>query len=257
MRKRTSIIWSIPKKEMTKIVKESGTFSKILEHFNLFNKGGNIKTLKKRLNEEDIDYSHIPLGMDSNKGRKFSPKVISLEEVMIENSTYSRSSLKKRLLENGMLKNKCYICGQEPIHNGKKLVMVLDHINGISNDHRLENLRILCPNCNSQTKTFAGRYNKREKKKYFCKNCGKGILSGRKYCKDCFKKLKVEIYREKRKVKNRPSKEELIDLIKTITMVGIGKKYRVSDASIRKWAEKYNINVKELSPFACKKIKIS
>jgi 5-methylcytosine-specific restriction endonuclease McrA len=49
------------------------------------------------------------------------------------------------------------LCGQQPMWNGKQLVLILDHINGINNDNRLENLRLLCPNCNSQTPTFAGR----------------------------------------------------------------------------------------------------
>lgn len=47
-----------------------------------------------------------------------------------------------------------------PTWNGKPLILTLDHRNGISNDHRLENLRWLCPNCNSQTETFCGRRKK-------------------------------------------------------------------------------------------------
>ena len=63
-------------------------------------------------------------------------------------------------MKSGILKNKCSICGLDGKWNDKKLIMVLDHINGINNDNRKENLRMLCPNCNSQQPTFAGR-NKR------------------------------------------------------------------------------------------------
>lgn len=88
-----------------------------------------------------------------------SPFKISDEEVFVENSPYvnNRILLKKRCLDNGWLKNECAICGQGPVWNGKPLTLQLDHINGKSNDHRIENLRILCPNCHTQTETYAGR----------------------------------------------------------------------------------------------------
>lgn len=230
MRKRTSVVWSISRKELVKIVKNNNSLSKVLKYFGLYNKGGNIKTLKKRLEEEDIDYSHIPLGQNSNIGRNFIREKIPLKEVMVKNSTYSRNHLKRRLLKNEMLKNKCKICGQLPEHNNKKLVMVLDHINGVPNDHRLENLRLLCPNCNSQTSTFAG---KRNKKHYYCKECGKERQTkNSKYCFNCSVKMNGF---NKRKIKNRPSYEVLLKEVEKIGYCGTGRKYGVSDNSIRKW----------------------
>lgn len=83
-----------------------------------------------------------------------------LDEVMVENSTYNRGHLKRRLLEKGLLDNVCAICGCQPVHNGKPMVLVIDHINGVNNDNRIDNLRMLCPNCNSQTDTFSGRNKK-------------------------------------------------------------------------------------------------
>jgi HNH endonuclease len=68
----------------------------------------------------------------------------------------SRCTIKRRLLLAGMLRNECDICGLSE-WRGEPLSIQIDHINGIRDDHRLENLRMLCPNCHSQTKTFAGR----------------------------------------------------------------------------------------------------
>lgn len=69
---------------------------------------------------------------------------------------YGRSHLKRRLINEKVLDYKCNICGISE-WNTKKLSLHLDHINGISNDHRLENLRLLCPNCHSQTETWCGK----------------------------------------------------------------------------------------------------
>jgi hypothetical protein len=83
---------------------------------------------------------------------------IPLNEILEgKHPQYSTNRLKHRLWKEGLLEKKCSICGTKDEWQGKKLVHVLDHINGISDDHRLENLRLLCPNCNSQTDTFCGK----------------------------------------------------------------------------------------------------
>jgi len=67
-----------------------------------------------------------------------------------------RSTIKRRLLDAGILKNVCDECALTE-WRGRALQMHIDHINGVSNDNRLENLRMLCPNCHSQTPTYGGR----------------------------------------------------------------------------------------------------
>lgn len=165
MKERTkrSPVWKIQTSELKRLVKKATSLGEVLRHFELSPKGRNHHTLKQRLLKDGIDFSHLPKGKASNKGRKFpNAKKLPLEVMLTANSTHSRGNLKRRLLEEGLLVNKCNLCGQRPMWKGKPLVLVIDHINGISNDHRLENLRLLCPNCNSQTDTFAGR-----QKKYF------------------------------------------------------------------------------------------
>lgn len=82
------------------------------------------------------------------------------EQVFIENSTYSRNKLKARIINQNLFEYKCQKCGNNGFHNNKPLSLQLDHINGISDDNRLVNLRFLCPNCHSQTDTYAGKATK-------------------------------------------------------------------------------------------------
>lgn len=80
------------------------------------------------------------------------------EEVLVQDSPCGKNIAKrvfKKLFPERF--NKCENCGQTPIWNGAPLVLQIDHINGNSNDNRVENLRVLCPNCHSQTDTFSGR----------------------------------------------------------------------------------------------------
>jgi Zn finger protein HypA/HybF involved in hydrogenase expression len=83
-------------------------------------------------------------------------------EHILENSK-SRATIKRRLLEAGILQNRCEECGLSE-WRGRPLSIQIDHRNGIKDDHRVENLRMLCPNCHSQTDTFAARNRKLERK---------------------------------------------------------------------------------------------
>ena len=223
---KTSPIWTTPLKEFEKIVAQSKSLSEIFNYFNISLSGGSYRALKQRLEDDNIDYSHIRLGGGCNKGRTFPKTSIDLSKVMVKNSSYCRGHLKKRLLKKGILENTCEICYQGEIWNDQKLVMVLDHKNGKRNDHRIENLQMLCPNCNSQQKTFAGRQNK---KKYYCEKCGDEKKS--RNSKTCYKCSGIT----GRKVKNRPSREQLLKEIEETNYCAVGRKYGVSDKAVRKW----------------------
>lgn len=166
MIKRKSLIWSLSKEDFTLLINNCASFTEALSYFDLKNKGNNFLSLKKRLLEDNIDFSHFKNNSDVKKS-------LSINEILVENSTYTNNfSLKKKLFKLSLLKNICYICGLSPEWNKIPLSLQLDHINGISNDHRIENLRILCPNCHSQTNNFAGK-NKKIKKKVKIKKARK------------------------------------------------------------------------------------
>lgn len=89
-----------------------------------------------------------------------SSAITPIRDILQRNISYMSSSFKRRLFQENLLINKCYECGQIDAHNGKPLTLQLDHINGNRHDNNLENLRILCPNCHSQTITYGGRNKK-------------------------------------------------------------------------------------------------
>lgn len=95
------------------------------------------------------------------KGRIFGPRpIFTLEEVMIENSTYPRHCLKSRIIETKLIEYCCACCGIGPEWMGKPMPLILDHINGINNDNRLENLRFVCSNCDTQLPTYKSKNRK-------------------------------------------------------------------------------------------------
>ncbi len=110
--------------------------------------------IKKRCQELNISTSHFSGSFNPNNTK------YSLDEILVENSTYQNlSRLKIRIINNDLLEYKCAICGNVGMWNDRPLSLQLDHINGVHNDNRIENLRFLCPNCHSQTDTFSKRKN--------------------------------------------------------------------------------------------------
>jgi 5-methylcytosine-specific restriction endonuclease McrA len=147
----------MPDGELTKVVRESISIRECLSKLGLAAYGSNYAGFRKRVSDLGLDTSHFT-GQASVKNKKnYRGYTRSLDSIMVENSTYtSTNKLNKRLVKEGILEFKCSECGILD-WNGKDLALHLDHINGTSNDHRLENLRLLCPNCHSQTSTYAGK----------------------------------------------------------------------------------------------------
>lgn len=144
--------------EFCKIVANAYSYSDCLRAVGLGTSGGSsTDTLKRRIQELNCDISHFNRGRSSKNGQSSNAKY-TLEEIMVKNSTYANiARLKIRLIKEGIFPYECAICGNKGEWNGKPLSLQLDHIDGNNRNHTKENLRFLCPNCHSQTSTFAGK----------------------------------------------------------------------------------------------------
>ena len=208
------------------LVGRSNTAADVLRYFG-FTSGSNWPTVWARCREEGISTSHF----DANKARSKAVQKIAtpLADVLIKNSSYSRGSLKRRLIGEGLLKECCFKCGRGPIWCEEPLVLILDHINGIRDDNRLENLRLVCPNCNSQLDTFAGRNISTTRK--HCLGCGKGLTNKlSRCCRSCNNKKQGV---NSRKI-DWPSYEALQQRISLSNRNVVARELGVSETAVRK-----------------------
>jgi hypothetical protein len=146
---------------LIEIVKNSKTYKECLIKLDINNFGSSYNTLKKYIKKYDINIDHF---IKYEFQIKNLNKKIDLSLILVENSNFNTTHLKERLYEDGLKKRKCEMCGQDENWKGKHISLILDHINGINNDHRLTNLRILCPNCNATLDTHGGKNKNKYKK---------------------------------------------------------------------------------------------
>jgi hypothetical protein len=179
--------------------------------------------------------SHLdPKAVIQEKSKKSKSTRRTFEEIFKVNSTYNRCALRRRVIKDSLLPYKCDKCGIDK-WDGQQLSLHLDHINGITTDNRLENLRFLCPNCHSLTPTYCkikdAEYNKERK---FCCDCGEEIFYSSLKCKKCNGKNRLG-----RNTKiDWPPIEDLELMIKESNWSVVGRKLGVSVAAIKKHIRK-------------------
>jgi len=264
-------------------ISKSKCYSDVIRNLGLNPQAGNFENIKNRINEYKIDISHFLSPGQLTQNRMLNNKLNyfvqkPLEQILIiSDKRLDNRKIKKRLFNAGIKKNECEICGTGEDWYGKKLSLRLDHINGNNIDYRLENLRILCPNCDSTLDTYCSRNRvKKDKKQYFkkenrkcliCKTdfianaskhvycsrkCARKIYKRKDYNNEC-KRCKISFTSKKknqkycsqkcqsldfRKVK-RPSYEDLIQFIKNNSGRKAAKKFGVCESTIRRWIKQY------------------
>lgn len=149
-------IYKLSDEQFVELLKKSSTISEVLFKLGYTVKGNSwgYSQVKRRMDDLNLDHSIF-------KGKSAVIKTTKLnnvkkEDILKENCRHQRTVLRRYVIKNNLIPYKCAICGCTE-WQGKTLSLELDHINGVNNDNRLENLRFLCPNCHSQTSTYGSR----------------------------------------------------------------------------------------------------
>lgn len=224
------------------VVKKSTSFTDVVRNLGLKTNQGNFKNISHKIKYWEISTDHFIRNAIRGRTAEGSQLIRDVmkqnrrpnKEIFIKNSPICDGRIiRKRLLELGW-KYECDKCKIGPEWDGEKLVLQVDHIDGNSNDNRFENLRFLCPNCHSQTKTFAGNRNKiygnRNKIYGNCLDCEKKIFKKSTRCRQCDSKFRIG---KKSKI-DWPDEEYLKQRSKEIGFLALGRELGVSDNAIRK-----------------------
>lgn len=213
------------------VIKASNNITDVCRNLKIGTTKGNRDTVKKYILKYEVDTSHFKIGIKSKL-----PHKMDLVDILVDNSTYTYTgNLKHKLYDSGLKDRKCELCDQDEFWNGMKISLILDHKNGKNNDNRIENLRIVCPNCNAGLDTHGGKNIKNYKYESVINinkcECGSIICNTSKKCKSCDST-------SQRKVERPEYKKLLLD-VNELGFSATGRKYGVSDNSIRKWLKVY------------------
>ena len=191
--------------------------------------GGNYRAFREACIRANVDLPRWTQGSPRTGDFKRS---VPDSTIFCANSSYAnRKRIKRRLIEGG-LPQRCALCALGPEWNGRPLVLHLDHINGIHDDNRRENLRLLCPNCHSQTATFAGR-NAKKTTTTPCEWCSYPNRSDSRRCGGCLHWFVQRAEWHPEKI-DWPDREVLISMLRKQSAVAVARALGVSPRAIGK-----------------------
>jgi Zn finger protein HypA/HybF involved in hydrogenase expression len=149
--------------DLVSAVSTSNSYAEVLKKLNLTQSGSMQGRIKKEVSELQLDISHFT-GQRWNKGKTAldDSRIFTKydTDVFVNNSQFSKTYIRKLVIQKKLIDYKCALCANDGKWLDKQLSLQLDHINGNSQDQRLENLRFLCPNCHSQTDTYCAKNKK-------------------------------------------------------------------------------------------------
>lgn len=232
-------------------VATSLSYAEALRKLGLRPAGGNHALFRRYVDQVwRISTDHFDAARAQRSGLKRG--TISLDEVMVEHSTYSRSALKARLLVTGLKPRHCELCGQSEIWRGQRMALILDHINGVPDDNRLSNLRIVCPNCAATFDTHCGRHNRVLPAVRECARCGAGFVPQYSGQRHCSRRCGTRHANRRRLLASRrverPPLTQLLAEIEATSFVAVGRRYGVSGNAIRKWIRAYEAEAADGDP---------
>lgn len=128
----------------------------VVKHSGMSKQEGNYRYLRNRISMFNISTAHFENQRAKGKNKR------TLDDILVKGKflTLNGNRLKKRLFEAGLKQPICELCGQDEIWKGKKMSLILDHIDGDRENNELKNLRIVCPNCNATLDTHCGKNKK-------------------------------------------------------------------------------------------------
>lgn len=158
-------IYKLSDEQFVELLKNSSTISEVLFKLGYSVKGNSWGFAKIRQRMSDLNLDGSVFKGKSPITKYGSLHKVNASDILKPNCKHARSVLRRYVIKNNLIPYRCAICGCIE-WQGRTLSLELDHINGINNDNRIENLRFLCPNCHSQTTTYGSRNQQRNDSEY-------------------------------------------------------------------------------------------